>query len=74
MVDALLKHPNAAQFDIITYVRTEEMAKKVQAAGVNAFSGSLTTLEDVVANSAVVFNLVGHNVLRLRVYTDAFGD
>lgn len=74
MVDALLKHPNVSQFDIITYVRTEETAKKVQAAGVNAFSGSMTVLEDVVSKSDVVFNLVGHHVPYFRVDTDAFGD
>lgn len=58
ILDGLLKHPKAAQFEIISFVRSEEKAKSFQAAGLKAISGSLSVLEDAVANAAVIFNTV----------------
>lgn len=57
VLEALFKHPKASQFDITTFARAAT-AEKVQAAGIKALSGSLTDLENAVANAAVVFNFV----------------
>lgn len=58
ILDGLLKHPKAAQFEITSFVRSEEKAKNLEAIGLKAITGSLSALEDAVANATVVFNIV----------------
>ncbi|TCD61922.1 hypothetical protein EIP91_007714 [Steccherinum ochraceum] len=68
VVDGLLKHPQSSRFELIAFVRSEEKAKQIEGAGLGnlkAVSGSLTTLEDVVADAAVVFNLASSDDLPL---------
>ena len=58
MYDRLLKLPQASRFEVTNYVRSEEKAKKCEAAGLKAISGPLSVLTEAVANSSVIFNVV----------------
>lgn len=64
--DSLLKHPQAARFDIATYARTEDTARRIRAAGVNAFSADLADLEEVAARPSVIFDFVSELVLFMQ--------
>jgi len=65
VLDAVLKHPNAAQFDITAYVRSEEKAQKVRALGLKAISGTLTAVEEAASQSEVIFNCASSDDLPL---------
>jgi len=65
VLDALLKHPKAAQFDITAYIRSEEKAQKVRALGLKAFSGNLTVVEDAASQSEIIFNCASADDLPL---------
>ena len=62
VLDTLLKSPRASQFEIISYLRSEEKAQKVAALGLKTISGGLHELQDAVAQADVIFNCVRQDV------------
>ncbi|KAH8094661.1 hypothetical protein BXZ70DRAFT_352304 [Cristinia sonorae] len=66
-LDALLKHPNAAQFDITAYIRSEEKAKQVEALGlgVKVVTGGLDVVEDGASRPTIIFNFASCDDLPL---------
>ncbi|TCD67969.1 hypothetical protein EIP91_011770 [Steccherinum ochraceum] len=58
IVDRLLSHPQGSRFEITAFARSDEKAKKIEAAGVGlkATSGDLSALTEAVAKSDVVIN------------------
>ncbi|KAH8094660.1 hypothetical protein BXZ70DRAFT_1033990 [Cristinia sonorae] len=66
-LDALLKHPNVAQFDITVYIRSEEKAKQVEALGlgVKVVTGGLDDVEDGSSRSTIIINFASSDDLPL---------
>ncbi|THH30481.1 hypothetical protein EUX98_g3696 [Antrodiella citrinella] len=65
LLEALLTHPNASQFDITAFVRSEEKASDINntALGVKAISGTFSKLEEAVSIADVVFNIASSDDL-----------
>ena len=62
MLSRLLKHPNAASFNITALVRSPEKAEKLQTLGVSSVVGSysdLALVEKLSAKADVVIATVG---------------
>ncbi|TCD60872.1 hypothetical protein EIP91_009378 [Steccherinum ochraceum] len=67
IVDRLLTHPQASRFAITAFARSDEKAKKIEAAGLGlkATSGDLSALTEATAKSDVVFNVASSDNLPL---------
>ncbi|TCD71167.1 hypothetical protein EIP91_012115 [Steccherinum ochraceum] len=66
VLDALLDHPNAGKFDITTYFRSEEKAKKREKhLGLKTISGSFDVVREAAAKVDLVINCASSDDLAL---------
>ncbi|TCD67492.1 hypothetical protein EIP91_012353 [Steccherinum ochraceum] len=68
VLDGILSHPKASQFEITTYIRSADKGKKVEALGLGlkAVSGGFDAVEEAAAKADIIFNCASSDDVKLN--------